>query len=125
MRVSCRPVNGVTAGPARQLIVMMSWGVPLGAQAPAADPLFSMAGVGSGVVFSDVLERVGDDVGDVVVGEGVFDGAGAAVADHEPGGAEHPQVLGHQRLGDAQGGDQFVDLPAAVDELPYDAEPDG
>jgi hypothetical protein len=36
---------------------------------------------------------VGDDVGDVVAGEGVFDGVGAAVADHEPGGAQYPRML--------------------------------
>lgn len=77
------------------------------------------------MLFLYVPDGVEDDVGDVFVGEPVLHGAGAAVPHHEPGGAQHLQVLGHQWLRYAQGGDQLMHLTAAVSEFPYDAEPDG
>ena len=57
---------------------------------------------GSG--FPGVPDRVEDDVGDMVVGEGVLDLAGQAAGRDDAGGAQHPQVLGDQRLADPESG---------------------
>jgi hypothetical protein len=71
-----------------------------------------------------VPDRVQHDVGDVVVDEGVLDFAGVPPGGHDAGGAQHPQVLGDQRLAYPKRRDQFVDGATARRELPHDAEPD-
>ena len=51
-----------------------------------------------------VPDRVQDDMGDAVVGEGVLDLTGVAAGRDDAGAPQHAQVLGDQRLADAEGG---------------------
>lgn len=60
---------------------------------------------------------VTDDAGDMGVGQGVGDLATPALCVHEVGGAQHPEVLRHERLRHAERVDQLVDAPGAGAEL--------
>jgi len=71
-----------------------------------------------------VADGVQHDVGDVIVGEGVFDLAGLAAGGHDAGGAQHAQVLGDQRLADAERGHELVHGSAARRQLAHDRQPD-
>lgn len=71
-----------------------------------------------------VADCVEDDVGDVVVGEGVLDFAGFAgfaAGGHDACGALDAQVLGDQRPADAEGGDEFMDALAALGQFAHTA----
>ena len=59
----------------------------------------------SGLALTGVLDRVQDDVRDVVVGEGVLDLACQAAGRDDAGRAQHAQVLGDKGLAYAKGGD--------------------
>jgi len=75
-----------------------------------------------------VLRRVPDgvkhDVGDVLVGQRVLDLAGVPPGGHDAGAAQHPQVLRHQRLADAERRDELVHGPAPGGQFPHDPQPD-
>jgi hypothetical protein len=73
--------------------------------------------------FPGVPNRIQDDVGDVVVGEGVLDFAGLAAGCHDAGAAQYAQVLGDQRLADAEGGHQLMHMPAPGRQFAHDAQP--
>lgn len=63
-----------------------------------------------------------DDVGDVLVSQRVSRLPTAALASYKVDGAEHPKMLGDERLGDPQGVDQFVDATALAAEFVHDGE---
>lgn len=56
-------------------------------------------------------DGVADDVGDVVVGEGVHDLLALALGTEQAGVAEHPQVLGDEGLVEAESLGDLVDAP--------------
>lgn len=56
-------------------------------------------------------DGVADDVGDVVVGEGVHDLLALALGAEQAGVAEHPQVLGDEGLVEAESLGDLVDAP--------------
>lgn len=63
-----------------------------------------------------------DDVGDMLVSQRVSRLPTAALASYKVDGAEHPKMLGDERLGDSQSVDQFVDAPALAAEFVHDGE---
>ena len=67
-------------------------------------------------------DRVQDDVGDMVVGEGVLDLAGPAAGVDDAGGAQHTQVLGDQWLAHAEGGHQLMNGHVTRGQFPDDPE---
>lgn len=72
-----------------------------------------MAGVHDGIV---------DDVGDVVIGEGVGDLPSPTLGPHHVAGPQHPEMLGDERLRHAQGVDQLVDATGATVEIADDGQ---
>jgi hypothetical protein len=56
-----------------------------------------------------VLDGIEHDVADVAIGEAVGHLPTPTLGDEDPGGAQHAQVLGDERLGGAGLVDQFVD----------------
>jgi hypothetical protein len=66
------------------------------------------------VGFAGVGDGVGDDVGDVLVGEGVPDLPTAALTAYHPGRPQDPQVLGDQGLADAERVDQLMHAALAA-----------
>lgn len=72
-----------------------------------------MAGVHDGVV---------DDVGDVVVGEGVGDLPAPALGPNHVAGPQHPEVLGDEGLRHAQRVDQLMDAAGATVEVTDDGQ---
>ena len=59
-------------------------------------------------VLLAVLNGVRDDVGHVLVGQRVHSLPAPALDPHQPGAAQHSQVLRYQRLAHPEARDQFV-----------------
>ena len=70
-----------------------------------------------------MADRVGDDVGDVLVDQGVGDLSAPPRALHHPGSPQHAQVLADEWLGYAQGVHQLVYAAGAVGQLGHDRHP--
>jgi len=70
-----------------------------------------------------MTDRVQDDVGHVIVGKGVLDLAGLAAGGNDAGGTQYAQMLGNQRLADAECGHQLVHVPTAGRQLTNDPQP--
>lgn len=66
-----------------------------------------------------------NDVRQVLVDEAVDDFASVPLAVDDPGGLQHAQVLADQRLGDAEGVDEFVHATFRDPKLQDDRDPDG
>ena len=69
------------------------------------------------------MDGVGDDVADMLVGQGVDRFPAAALDADEPGPPQYPQVMGHQGLAHLQPLDQLVDEPGLVGQLSHDRQP--
>ena len=69
------------------------------------------------------MDGVGDDVTDVLVGQGI-DGFPAAPLDaDQPCAPQDPQVMGHQGLAHLEPLDQLVDEPGLLCQLGHDSQP--
>lgn len=79
----------------------------------------------AGTSRTDVVDGVDDDVVDVVVGDGVHHLAAAPLSGEQLGGAQHPEVLGHEGLALARGLHQFVDTAWSLGQLEEDGHPKG
>ena len=66
---------------------------------------------------------IGDDVGDVLVDEGVHGLSPAPLDSDEPGCSQHPQVLGHKRLAHPEPVDQLMHEPRLLGQLSDDRQP--
>jgi hypothetical protein len=70
-----------------------------------------------------VLDGVGDDVGDVLVGQRVDRSAPLSFYPDQPGSSQHAQVLRYQWLAHPKPLDQLVDEPGLLRQLHDDGEP--
>lgn len=70
-----------------------------------------------------MLDGVGNDVGDMLVGKRVHRFLAMAFYPDQPGTAQHPQVLGDQRLAEAEPVNQLVDEPWLLGKLSHDRQP--
>jgi len=72
-----------------------------------------------------VLNGIGDDVGDVLVGQRVDRSAPLPFYPDQAGASQHAQVLGHQRLTHPESLDELVDEPGLLSQLGDDGQPGG
>lgn len=72
-----------------------------------------------------MLDGIGDDVSDVLVGQRVCRPAPLPFYPDQPGSAQHPKVLGDERLAQPQALDQFVHEPWLLSKLHDDRQPGG
>lgn len=71
------------------------------------------------------MDGVGDDVGDVQVGQRVHGLPAATLDPDQAGTPQHPQVLGNQRLAHPEPLDQLMDEPRLLRQLGHDGQPGG
>jgi hypothetical protein len=69
-----------------------------------------------------VLNGISDDVGHVLVGQGVHGLAATALDPHQPGAAQHSQVLRNQRLTNPEARDQLVHEARLFGQLRHDGK---
>jgi len=69
------------------------------------------------------MDRIGDDMRDVLVGQRVHGLAAAALHPHQARPAQHPQVLGHQRLAHAETINKLVHEAWLLCQLRDDRQP--
>ncbi len=69
------------------------------------------------------MNGVSDDVGHVLVGQGVHSLPAVALDPDQAGAAQHPQVLGDQRLAHPETRDQFVHKAGLLSQLSDDGQP--
>jgi hypothetical protein len=70
-----------------------------------------------------VLNGVGDDVRDVLIGQRVNRSASLPFYPDQPGSSQHAQVLRDQRLTHPEPLDQLVDVPRLLGQLHDDGQP--
>lgn len=69
------------------------------------------------------MNGVSDDMGDVLVDEGVHGFPATALDPDQAGTPQHPQVLGDQRLTHPEPLDQLVNEPGLVSQLHHYRQP--
>ncbi len=69
------------------------------------------------------MDGVGDDVGDVLVGQGVHGLPAVPFYPDQAGPSQYPQVLGDQRLAHPQPVDQLVHVPGLLRQFCHDSQP--
>jgi hypothetical protein len=71
------------------------------------------------------MNGVSNDMGYVLVGQGVNGLPAAALDADQPSSPQHPQVLGHKRLAYAEPVDQLMHEPGLLGQLGNDGQPGG
>jgi len=69
------------------------------------------------------MNGIGDDVGHVLVGQRVHSLATPALDPHQPGAAQHPQVLRYQRLAHPEARDQLMHEAGLLSQLSDNGKP--
>ncbi len=69
------------------------------------------------------MDRIGDDVGDVLIDQRVHSLPAMPFYAYQPGAAQHPQMLGDQRLAHPEALDELVHEPALLGQLGHDGQP--